>query len=135
MLFQKPVNQNVSEELFSYGREAAVRLLDKIFCSTFERIIIIIITIGRDVQVLTFSNIDPMFAVTNRTRVEDSQAMLDWNGREIDNHTIYITMARQLGDQSSTGRPFPTTERLRLTGKTTLRPVHMLARGRVISLP
>jgi len=39
--------------------------------------------------VLTFSNIDPMFAVTNRTRVEDSQAMFDRNGREIDNHDLY----------------------------------------------
>ena len=76
-----------------------------------------------------------MFAVTNRTRVEDSQAMLDYGMDEKLRITIYITTARQLGDQSSTGRPFPTTERLRLTGKTTLRPVHMLARGRIISLP
>lgn len=30
-----------------------------------------------------------MFAVTNRTRVEDSQAMSDWNGREIENRYLY----------------------------------------------
>jgi len=72
-----------------------LRLLDSI-CITFERPTIIIIVIGRHVQ-LTFSNIEPMFAVTNKTRVEDSQAILDWDRWGIDNHDLYFygTSARR----------------------------------------